>query len=84
MLRENLTSHCYNTGKTAKYLWPLLKYGVMMNDGRMDKQKRWERNIGERKEGDKKIEKWQNRGEGTVLMVKERGEGRDEEIKMNK
>lgn len=48
MLRENLTCHCYNTVKTANYLRPLLGYGAMMNDGRMDNQRRWERNIGER------------------------------------
>jgi hypothetical protein len=76
MLRGNLTHHS-NTEKTENYLWPLLKYGVMMNDGGMDKQKRWERNIGERKKGDKRIDKWQNRGEGTISMVKERWEGRD-------
>jgi hypothetical protein len=86
MLRENLTCHCYNTEQTTNDLWPLLGYGAMMNDGRTDKRTRWERNRGERKKGDKKIEKWQNRDEGTVLMVKKGGEGRvggnkDEQIR---
>jgi hypothetical protein len=35
-----------------------------------------------RRKKDKKIEKWQNRGEGTVFMVKERGEGRRRGIKI--
>jgi hypothetical protein len=39
---------------------------------KMNKQKGWERNMGEMREGDMVMDSWKNRDEGTVFKVKER------------
>jgi hypothetical protein len=39
---------------------------------KMNKQKRWERNMEERREGDMGMRRWKNRDEGTGSKVKEK------------
>jgi hypothetical protein len=50
------------------------------NGNKMNKQKGWERNMGERSERDKRMVAWKNRGEGTASKGKERDNIGGEEL----